>query len=210
MFGRSRFGSWSARREASEYREKGLPNRLRPLLDFLTGRGIEGASVLDIGFGVGALHFELLKRNAARVTGVEVVQDYMRLATELAGHLGYTGRVDYRLGDFALMHAEVPAADVVVLDRSVCCYPDWEGLVGPSAAHARRFYALVLPVDRWFARAIFRAANVLFRLLRWEYRGYMHPREQIESMINSAGLRRVFTNRTGLWESIVYARTQPA
>ena len=119
----------------------------------------------------------------------------MRLATELAGHLGYTGRVDYRLGDFALMHAQVPEADVVVLDRSVCCYPDWEGLIRPSAEHARRLYALVLPVDRWFARAMFRAANVLFRLLRWEYRGYMHPRGQIESAINTAGLRRVFTNR---------------
>ncbi len=209
LFG-SRFGRWSAQREARAYREKGLSDRLAPLVDFVSDQGIDGATVLDIGFGVGALHFELLKRNAAHATGLEVVAGYKNLAGDLADDLGYGDAVDYRLANFAVAHDQVPDADIVVLDRSVCCYPDWEGLIAPASRKARRLLGLVLPVDRWFLHAGFGVANALFGLIRCEYRSYLHPRDQIESTINAAGLNRVFTARTGIWESMVYARAGAA
>ena len=204
MFG-SRWGAWTARREADDYRRNGVTERLGPMLDFMQQRGVEGATVLDIGFGVGALHFELLKRNAASVIGIEVVDGYKNLASQLAGELGFGDVVDYRVGDFALLQGEIPQADIVVLDRSVCCYPDWEGLVCPSAQRARRLYALVLPADRWYVRAAFRAANGIFRVLRIRYRAYMHPRDRIEAVINAAGLTCVFTRRQGIWDTMAYA-----
>ena len=41
--------------------------------------------------------------------------------------------------------ARVPSADVVVLDKVICCYPDMPALVQASAAKARRLYAIVVP-----------------------------------------------------------------
>jgi SAM-dependent methyltransferase len=205
MFG-SRWGAWTARREANDYRKNGVTERLVPMLNFMQERGVEGASVLDIGFGIGALHLELLKRKAASVIGIEVVDGYKNLASQLAGELGFSAMIDYRLGDFALLGGEIPQADIVVLDRSICCYPDWEGLVRPSARRARRLYGIVLPADRWYVRAVLRAANGIFGVLRIRYRAYMHPRDRIEAAINAAGLTRVFTRRMGIWDTIVYAR----
>jgi len=205
MFG-SRWGAWAARREADDYRKSGVAERLVPMVDFMQERGVEGASVLDIGFGIGALHFELLKRKAASVIGIEVVEGYKNLASQLARELGFGDVVDYRVGDFTLLEGEIPQADIVVLDRSVCCYPDWEGLVRPSAQRARRLYGLVLPAERWYVRATLRAANGFFGVLRIHYQAYMHPRHRIEAAINAAGLTRVFTRRQGFWDTMVYAR----
>ncbi len=172
------------------------------MVDFLEARGVQDASVLDIGFGIGALHLELLKRNADHVTGVEVVETSENLTPGLAEELGFSDNVDYRLGDFALMPAEVPESDILVLDRAVCCHPDWEGLVRPSAQHARRLYGLVLPVDTWYAPALFGVANIFFRLFRLECQSHLHPRGKIDAAINAAGLTRAFTARKGIWESM--------
>ena len=46
------------------------------------------------------------------------------------------------------MSDEIEAADVVTLDRVICCYPDMEALVGRSAERALRLYGLVHPRDR--------------------------------------------------------------
>jgi magnesium-protoporphyrin O-methyltransferase len=51
-----------ARRVAARYRKKGLDETARRMVQFLELRGIEGASVLEIGGGVGEIQIELLKR----------------------------------------------------------------------------------------------------------------------------------------------------
>ena len=142
------FGGSTPRKEAEAFRKKGLPKRTRPIVDFLQSAEIEGASVLDIGFGVGSLHLELLRSGAGAVVGVEVVDTYVGEAERLASELGFADAVDYQLADFTRIQSDIEAADIVVLDRSICCYPDMPGLVKPSAEHARRFYAIVLPVEK--------------------------------------------------------------
>lgn len=200
------FGPGLARKEARQYRQKGLPKRLRPVVAFLERQGIEGASILDIGFGVGALHLELLRRRAAHVTGVEVSEAYLAAAQDLADELGFAGAVDYRQGDYVQLQGELAGADVVVLDRTVCCYPDWRALVEPSARQARRLYVLVLPADRWYTRAFTRALNVGCALIRHPYRTYAHPRAEIEATITNTGLVRAASERFRWWEAVIYAR----
>ena len=47
---------------------------------------------------------------------------------------GLAGRVTRRLHDIATAPDEVPEADVVVLHRVVCCYPDYERLLGAASS----------------------------------------------------------------------------
>ena len=200
------FGGSTPRKEAEAFRKKGLPKRTRPIVDFLQSAEIEGASVLDIGFGVGSLHLELLRSGAGAVVGVEVVDTYVGESERLASELGFADAVDYQLADFTRIQSDIEAADIVVLDRSICCYPDMPGLVKPSAEHARRFYAIVLPVENIASRLIIGLVNAALRLVRREFRAYIHPQVAIDEIVEGAGLRRVFYKRSGVWKAMIYER----
>lgn len=57
------FGGRLARRWASGFRKRAEPDkRYRALLERLEGEGIDGASVLDIGFGIGELRAAAARR----------------------------------------------------------------------------------------------------------------------------------------------------
>ena len=56
-----------ARRMARRYRKRGLDKPSRRMVEFLEQRGeLDGATVLEIGGGVGEIQLELLKRGAAK------------------------------------------------------------------------------------------------------------------------------------------------
>jgi len=200
------FGRRTAQSEARAYRKNGVPGRLRRVLRYLTDQGVVGDTVLDIGFGVGAAHLELLRAGATHATGLELAPAYVSEARGLAAEFGLAGAVDYHVGDYARIHAEVPVADVVVLDRAVCCYPDWRAIIEPSAQSAKQWYVLVLPVDRWYVRAGTRLLNGAMTVIRHEYRAFAHPHHAIEAALGAAGLRRAFSTRTLLWNAQIYAR----
>ena len=78
------FGPRFARRLARRYRRRGLDRASRRVVEFLAAQGVEGASVLEIGGGVGGIQLELLRRGAARTTNLELVDSYEAEAAELA------------------------------------------------------------------------------------------------------------------------------
>ncbi len=129
------FSEEQARREARRYRTKGLGAPSRWVVDVVREQGIEGKSVLEPGGGIGAVEIELLKAGAARSTVVELSPGYDEVAAELAQEAGVSERMERHVGDFAADGTE--PADVVVLHRVVCCYPDYERLLGAAAEKAR-------------------------------------------------------------------------
>ena len=132
------FSDRFARRMARRYRRRG-PNRTQKrLIGFLAERGVDGASILEIGGGVGEIQVELLRRGASSVTNLEISTSYEQGARDLLERSGLTGRVDRRFLDIATAPDQVDEADVVVLHRVVCCYPDYQRLLSAAGGHARR------------------------------------------------------------------------
>ena len=127
-----------AQRDARAYRRKGLTGPAARIRDVLRRRGLEGSTVLEVGGGVGALHLELLKAGAATATNVELSPAYEPYAAGLAREEGLEARVQRRLLDFAREAEGLAPADLVVLNKVVCCYPDYESLVGAAADRTRR------------------------------------------------------------------------
>src|SRR3954471_10517988 len=113
-----------ARRVAERYRARGLDKTARRMVDFLEARGLDGATALEIGGGVGEIQLELLKRGAAGTVNLELSGAYEHEAAQLIREAGVEGRVERRLHDIAADPVAVGPADVVVLNRVVCCYPD--------------------------------------------------------------------------------------
>jgi 2-polyprenyl-3-methyl-5-hydroxy-6-metoxy-1,4-benzoquinol methylase len=194
------FGERSARRDVKRYRRKGLDETARLMVDFLRERGLEGAAVLEIGGGVGAIEAELLRSGAASAVNVELSPAYEDAAVELWREAGVAERAEFRVADVAKDGSEVAPADAVVMHRVVCCYPDYDALVGAAAERARRYLVLSFPRERPLIRAGLGAVNLLARLLRWEYRSFVHPVAGILAAAERRGLRLAFEHRGTIWQ----------
>ena len=109
------FSDRFARQMARRFRTRGLTRVEERLVGFLTERGIEGATVLEIGGGVGEIQIELLRRGAASATNLEISTNYEDEARLLLEHSGLTGRVSRRFLDIATAPDDVEPADLVVL-----------------------------------------------------------------------------------------------
>ncbi|MDQ3889536.1 MAG: methyltransferase domain-containing protein [Actinomycetota bacterium] len=194
------FGARFAARAARRYRKKGLDKTARRIVEFLASRGIEGATVLEIGGGVGEIEIELLKRGAARAVNLELSPAYEEEAKRLPSEQGLEERVDWRVHDIAADPDPVEPADVVVLHRVVCCYPDYRTLLGAAAAHARRSVVFSYPPRHAVSRLFIGAQNLVFRLLRREFRTFAHPPAAMLEVVEERGFRRVFAHRAPVWQ----------
>ncbi|HEV7194412.1 MAG TPA: methyltransferase domain-containing protein [Pedococcus sp.] len=193
------FGNRFARHVARRYRKRGLGGTEQHIVDFLVGRGIEGASVLEIGGGVGELHLELLRRGAARATNLELVDAYDATANELASEAGVGDRIERRVLDIAATPGQVGPADVVVLHRVVCCYPDFERLLGAAADHAQRLLVFSHPPRNAASRLVLAAQNAAFRVSGRSFRTFAHPPARMLDVLGAHGLSPVYDHQGLVW-----------
>jgi hypothetical protein len=199
------FSKRLARRDARRYRRKGLDKTARVIVDGLAERGVSDATVLEVGGGVGAIDIELLKAGAREATVVELSEEYDREAAQLLAEHGLEERVSRRHGDFVEVEGEVEPADVVIMHRVVCCYPNPESLVGAAAQHAGRLLALSFPRDRWWVRAGWYAVDAWFRLV-YRFASWVHPHERILGAAEGLGFVSVHQHSGRIWHVAVLER----
>jgi hypothetical protein len=170
------------------------------MVEFLRDLGLEGTSVLEIGGGVGEIEIELLQAGAARAQNLELSPAYEHEAHKLAGQAGVQGRLDWRIHDLAQDPGAVAPADLVVLHRMVCCYPDYERLLGAAADHARRALVFSYPPRNALSRAFYGVFNLVMRLTGSGFRGFAHPPGAMLAVLGEHGLRRTFQRRSRIWQ----------
>lgn len=201
------FSERSARAEARRYRRKGLDTTSRRIVDFVRAQGVEGRTVLEVGGGIGAIQLELLKAGASRAVSIELTPTYEDVARGLLDEAGLTDRVERKVMDFAEGAADVEAADVVVLNRVICCYHDMPRLAGAAADHAREMMVLSFPRRAWWTEIGLTLANGIFRLTRQEFHVFLHPPKQIVATSESHGLRTVHDDQGTLWTVAAFRRS---
>ena len=201
------FDEREAQHDLESYRKSGPAAATRQLIDLLTDAGVHDAEILDIGAGVGAVFNGLLAAGAARAVDVDYSRSFIEAAREESARRGHADLVEFRFGDFVELAPEVGAADVVTLDRVICCYPNARALIGLSAARARRLYGLIAPIDSGWARAGARVLNAVMWLTRRHMRFYVHPRSLIDGVLAGEGFSLFARERAGFWEILAYQRT---
>jgi len=198
------FGRKTAARDARRFRRRGLRGSAKTLAE-LAG-DVDGATVLEVGGGVGAIEIALLEKGAASATNVELAATYEDTARTLLAERGLTDRVERHVGDFVAEAGALPAHDVVVMHRVVCCYPDVNALVGAGADHARRRMVLTFPQERRLVRAVLSTVNAVMRLTGSTFRVYVHPFERIAAAAGAHGLGLVERRRSGyVWETAAFS-----
>lgn len=200
------FDQKTADADLARYRQQGPDRTTRMLLDMIRTVGLQGATVLDIGGGIGVIDHELLDDGAEHAVLVDASPPALDSARAEARRRSHLDRVEFVDGDFVSRAAAIDRAQIVTLDRVVCCYADVESLVRMSASRARALYGLVLPRDRAIIRVGFRLQNAWFRIRGSAYRAYAHPNRVVDALVADAGLRPRMEDRTFAWRVVLYDR----
>jgi magnesium-protoporphyrin O-methyltransferase len=196
-----------AAKQLERYRRTGPKKTTGQLIEALRAEGVDGLTLLDIGGGVGDIQHALLRSGVSAATDSEASTAFLEACRQEAERLGHGDRIRHIPGNFVTVAPEIAPADIVTLDRVICCYPDMPALVSLSAQKARRLYGLVYPVDRWWTRL---STAVIDSWRNWVRRNpmrvFVHSPQAVEAIIQSHGLERRFHKVMGPWQVVVYAR----
>jgi magnesium-protoporphyrin O-methyltransferase len=201
------FSEKNAVGEAKRYRRSGLDGTSRRVFDLIKSQDVEGKTLLEVGGGVGAIEIELLKAGIARAVNVELTPTYEVAASELLVEAGLTDRVERKVMDFVEADTSVEVADVVVMNRVICCYADMPKLAGAAADHARGMLVMSFPNRRWWTRLGLLLANVGFRIIRMQFRVFLHPPARIVAAVEERGFRTRLNQPGLLWQVVALERT---
>jgi len=176
------------------------------LLEAVKQKGVEGNSLLDVGGGIGVLQHELLRAGVGRADSVEASTAYIDACKQEAARQGHEDRITYHNGDFVDIAPNLERADIVTLERVICCYPDVETLVELSSRLADRVYGLVYPRTNWASKIAARLFNLIMWLRRSSFRVFIHPDSVIDWVTRSNGLRPISRRKTLVWQVMIYER----
>jgi magnesium-protoporphyrin O-methyltransferase len=204
------FSDREAEKDLKRYLEKGPDATTRTLIDAIVAEGVEGMTVLDVGGGIGAIQLELLGAGAARAEAVDASEAYIETARVEAERRGYSARTTARIGNFVELAGSIEPADIVTLDRVVCCYPDVDALLGAAADKATRMVGLVYPREIWWNRVLGRTMNALGWLTRDPTRWYLHRSGQVDAIMRRAGFAGRQVTRDWIWLVVLYRREAAA
>ena len=204
------FGPRFARHLTSRYRKRGLDKTATRIAEFVTSHDITDATVLEVGGGIGDIQLELLRRGARHATNLELVDAYENDASQLASTAGLSDRITRRRVDIAATPDAVEPADIVILHRVVCCYPDYDQLLTASADHARELLVFSHPPRNPMSRALMTIQNLTFRLLGKSFRTYTHPPTAMVAVAERAGMQVTYQHHGAVWQVVGFTRPTPA
>jgi magnesium-protoporphyrin O-methyltransferase len=202
------FDQTEVNRMLRRFRRRGPDRSTKLLIESLQAAGA-GESLLDIGGGIGAIHHALLDGPVREAVEVDISAASIAAAQEETRQRGHEARVRFIHGDFLDFSETIPSADLVTLDRVICCYPDMERLVATSAEKTKRVYGAVYPRETWWMRLSVWLVNLWLRLIRSDFRAYLHPPRAIARVLADHGLNLRSQRRTIAWEVSVFTRTAP-
>jgi SAM-dependent methyltransferase len=201
------FGEDHAKADMRTYRKRGPAGQTKLILEAIRSLGLKGIALLDVGGGIGAIHHELLNDVAREATHVDASSAYLKEAKEETRRRGNNERVRFIYADFTDVESDLPQADVVTLDRVVCCYPDYRGLLKAAANRSQRALAMTYPRETWYMRIGLQVINFFQRLMRNPFRVFLHPVAEMESLLKREGFVKTSMRRVSVWEMALYERS---
>jgi magnesium-protoporphyrin O-methyltransferase len=197
-----------AERDLEEWRDRGPHPATQELIEVIRSEGVAGATLLDIGAGVGAVHITLLEAGAATAVDVDASREYLATARAEAERRGLAGRVEYRFGDVVELAADLPPADIVTLDSVICCYPYLPALLAAALRPDPRLVGLTYPRDVWWMRAYMRLYNLVHAVRRTGARYFIYRHTEVNRLMAQHGFANVHDGGRREWRVVLYRRTQ--
>ncbi len=207
----SHFGIKHAERDLARYEKQGPDRTTQLLIDCIRAQGaqdtgLRDGSLLDIGAGIGVMHHELLQDLCSSATHLDLSLAYNKAAAEESERRGHKERVEFVLGDIADSGATLESHDIVTLDRVVCCYPDYRGMLSTAVEKCDRVLALSYPRNRWFVRLAMGIENLRRKWKGDPFRSFVHSPKEVRMIPEGNGLTRQSQKKTPFWLIELYTR----
>ena len=200
------FDKKAAKRQLKRYLKKGPSKTTSMLLDAIQKKGVQGLDFLDIGGGIGAIQYDLIKAGASGGTSIEASSAYIDVVKDEILQNGLVETVSFKHGDFTTMTSDVDSADIVTLDKVICCYDDMSELVGLSSKLARKIYAVNYPRDVWWTKLTLPFLNFYPIIKGSSFRVFIHPTKKVEEIIFRNGLKRNYYATTLIWQVAIFTK----
>jgi 2-polyprenyl-3-methyl-5-hydroxy-6-metoxy-1,4-benzoquinol methylase len=203
----SRFDEQYVQKKLKRYRKKGPKETTTILARVIAEEMTQAATLLDIGGGIGDLQHMLIPMGVARTINCEASTAFLQACNQEAASQGYADQITHIQGDFVELANEIPEADIVTLDRVICCYPDMPELVSASLRKALTLYGIVIPSETWWVKlATSVYYNLRFLMQKNPFRVFVHSTDAMEDLIHKAGFQRLYYQETGGWQILVFSR----
>jgi len=190
----------------NQYNSKGINKETKILIESLKSMGIDGCSLLDIGCGLGLIGAELLKSGIAKVNNIEASLSYLEAAKAESKKRNLTDKTSFTLGNFVDVAEQTSAADIVTLDKVICCYDELEPLVKSSSDKALKLYGIIYPRDSWWTKAAIGIENLVRKIKGNTFRVFVYPTDKVDNLIKEQGLQQVFYKAMMVWQIVIYSR----
>jgi len=200
------FDKKAARRALKRYLKKGPSKTTEMLLKAIHKTEVKGLDFLDIGGGIGAIQYDLIKAGALSGISIEASPAYIDLVKNEIHKNNLAEIIDFKHGDFTTIASDVDSADIVTLDKVICCYDDMSELVKQSSKLSRKIYAVIYPRDVWWTKLALPFINFYPIIKRSPFRVFIHPTKKVEEIIIRNGLKRDYYATTLFWQVAIFIK----
>ena len=200
------FDKKSAKRALKRYLKKGPSKTTTMLLKAIHKTGVKDLDFLDIGGGIGAIQYDLIKAGASSGTSIEASSAYIDLVKEEIHKNNLAEIIDFKHGDFTAIASDVGSADIVTLDKVICCYDDMAELVILSSKLSRKIYAVIYPRDIWWTKLALPFINFYPIIKGSPFRVFIHPTKKVEEIIFRNGFKRDYYATTLFWQVAIFTK----
>ena len=202
----SHFDTTIANRDLNNYRTKGAKKSTKALLGILNTINLEGMHLLDIGAGIGVISFELRHSGLSEITHNDISSSYLNVfKQEFSAQLNGI-KINSLQGDFVEVSDEIENADIVVLDKSICCYPHYHELVHASVRKANMWYAFIIPRDKWWVRFVHYFGELRKSMKGDTFKSFVYPTDKIEQIVLEYGFIKHTQVHQREWLIVVFKK----
>ena len=203
----TRFDDDYVSKKLHRYREKGPKESTLILIEVLKENLENDMTLLDIGSGIGDIQHALLGEGVKESINCEASSAFIDACKQEAERQGSANRITHIKGNFVDIADDIPSADIVTLDRVICCYHDMPDLVNKSLEKTRKLYGIVIPIDKWWVKLTTSIYyNLRFLIQQNPFRVFVHSTEAVDELITGKGFDRIFYDVKGTWQISVYVK----
>ncbi len=198
-----------AEKELKKYKKKGPGKVTRKLIELLKKEDdLNGNTLLDIGGGIGAIQWGFLENGGKSTIDVDASNGYQHVAKTYAKELGFEEKAKYVFGDFVDQSAAIDEVDFVTMDKVLCCYPDYEGLLKQALLKCKKSILISYPLGGMISEFIAQLNKIYFYFKKNPFRTYIHSPKQIEKFIIDHGFEVKYKSISFPWHVQVYQRIE--
>ena len=153
---------------------------------------------------------ETLRKGTASIVGFDLSNVAIQEANGYAKEAGFADRARFEVGDGAAV--QMPSSDIVVMDKVLCCYPDYGALLKNASDSSRETFGFIVPRDEGWMKPFMRcgaaAINFVERLKKTGFKFYLHPLTSIHQELVEKGFQQTGKVKSRVWLIFLYKKDQ--